>query len=253
MSTRHYVELIAYKAYAELRQEAGRTYLGFLWWIVEPVISLMIYALVFGTLLKRGGEGFVAFLFVGLAMWRWFNSTVMAGANSLPGNRGLMQQVYVPKLVFPTVSILTSSAKFGFLLLALLAYLWVTGHTIGASYLALPVLLATELLLITFLTYCVAAVVPFVPDLRLALDHAFRLLFFLSGIFFSIASVPAPYQSYLRLNPIASLIEAFRSVLIDGAWPSWGPVLVIAVFSALGIALGSALIGRYDRVYPKLA
>src|SRR5690606_21854583 len=102
-SAGHYIDLMFYKAYAELRAEATRAYLGFLWWFLEPVLFLAIFYAIFETGLRRGGAAFVPFLLCGLVPWKWFASTVMGCANVMSRNYGIIQQVYVPKLVLPGV------------------------------------------------------------------------------------------------------------------------------------------------------
>ncbi len=248
----HYVNLVLYKVYAELRAESARTYVGFLWWIVDPVLSMAVYYGVFALLLDRGGAGFVPFLFVGLVTFRWLNMAIAHGATAIRENGNLMRQVYLPGIVFPAVAVLTDTVKFAVVFGLLLGFLWLSGYPVAIPYLALPVLLGVELLLIAAVASMLASVMPFVPDLEIILSNSFRILFFVSGIFFSISSVPEPYQLYLRLNPIASLIEAFRAVLLENQWPAWTPVLWIAALSVAGIALGARQIARYDRVYPKL-
>lgn len=251
-SARHCADLIAYKVYAELRAEAARTYVGFVWWILEPVISLGVYYAVFAWFMSRGGPDFVAFLFVGIVSFRWLAASISHGARSILQEGGLMQRVYLPKVVFPTVSVLTDAVKFLFVLAALLAFLRASGHPAGGAWAALPALLAVQFLLILALAYALAAVVPLLPDLQIVLDHAIRLAFFLSGIFYPIASVPEPYRFLLRLNPIAVLIEAQRAVLLENRLPDWGPVLAIAAASLAGVGIGVAQLRHFDRSYPKL-
>ena len=105
---RRTLDIIFYRTYAELKSEAQRTYAGVLWWIIEPVLFMLIFYLVFGVLFQRGTEDFVPFLLIGLALWHWFQATVMQCAGAITTNRGLIQQVYVPNYVFPTVVILAN-------------------------------------------------------------------------------------------------------------------------------------------------
>ena len=65
-------DLIAYKTYADLRAEAERTYLGVVWWFLDPLIHISIYYFVFSVIMSRGTENFIAFLAVGVIVWRWF-------------------------------------------------------------------------------------------------------------------------------------------------------------------------------------
>ena len=252
MLSARYRDLILYKTLADLRAEAARTYIGFLWWVLDPLIFMAIFYVVFGLLLKRGTPDFVPFLLVGLVSWRWFQNTITHSATAILGGRGLMQQVYVPKVIFPLVVILTDLVKFGLVLGLLLVYLWLSGFSIGWTYLALPVLLLTQFLLIVGLTLLVAAFVPFAPDLKYLVEHLLQILFYFSGIFFSGSTIPKNYQTYFYLNPMASIVEAYRDILIYQQWPNW---LALALIAALGFGisvLAYRWVMRNDHLYPKL-
>lgn len=247
-----YRELILYRAYSDLRQESERTYAGYLWWIIEPLAQLVVYYLVFGLLLRRRGPDFVALLVVGIVTWRWMQTATMSGADAISGGRALMQRVYLPKIVFPTVAILTTTFKFLVTFLLVLVFLWLSGYGVSAAYVVLPCLFVIELSFIAAVTYISAAVVPFLPDLRIVLDNALRLLFFLSGVFYPGSALPEGFRPYFYLNPMATLIDAYRDVLLHGQWPPAWPLVAVGLFSSAGVLAGSYLLARYDYVYPKL-
>ena len=250
---RRYAQLVCFKVASELRSEAERTYAGFLWWIVDPVVSMFVYYLVFAVLFERGGPDFVPFLFIGLLTFRWLNTCVCHGAASIVQETGLMQQVYLPKLLFPLVSVLVDTVKFAFAFVLLLGFLGWLGHMPDATWVALPVVLGVEFLLILGLAFVFAAVTPFLPDLEVMLSHVFRMLFFVSGVFFAIDSVPAEYRLALRMNPIATLIEAYRDFLLHGAMPHWPTLLAGAGVALALMAVGAMMIRNFDRVYPKIS
>ena len=252
MLSAHYRDLILYKTQADLRAEAAKTYIGFLWWVLDPLMFMMIFYVVFGLLLKRATPDFVPFLLIGLVSWRWFQNTISHGATAILGGRGLMQQVYLPKAILPLVVILTDLVKFGVVLGLMLIYLWSAGFGVGWSYLALPALLLSHFLLILGLTLLVAAIVPFVPDLRFLVEHLLQIVFYMSGIFFSGATIPERYQPYFYLNPMANIIEAYRDILLHHTWPNWSALAIVAALG-FGISLlAYEFLTRNDHLYPKL-
>jgi len=250
---RHYVQLALYKSYAELKSEAARTYLSFLWWIVEPVLMMMVFYLVFGLLLHRFAEDFVPFLLVGLIVWRWFESSISAGGASILSNRPLMNQVYVPKVIFPIVSLLVNTFKFSVVFLLLVIFLQFYGKTATVAYWGLPLLLTTQFCLNIACAFFLAATIPLLPDLRIIVTNAMRVLFFLSGIFFATEKVPDPYREYLRLNPMFTLIENYRATLLMGNWPDFSPLAIIVLVASIVIACSVLLMMKLDRIYPRVA
>lgn len=249
---RRIIDLVLYKTYADLRAEAERTYISYLWWVVDPVLTMLVFYVVFGLILERGGEGFVPFLLIGLVFWQWYRHTVSRGCDAITTGRGLMNQVHVPKYVFPLVRVLTNLTKFCFVLVLLLAFLWVAGYGAGPAYLALPALLAVQLLFSAALAYLLAALVPYLPDLRIIVDNALQLQFFLSGIFYSVDRVPDPLRAWFFVNPMAGLLDDYRNVLLHDAWPDWGRLAITAVAGALLLVLALGLMHRLDRHYPRV-
>lgn len=249
---KRYLSLILYKTYADLRAESERTYAGFVWWIVEPVVSMAVYFLVFGVIMKRGTPDFVQFLFVGLVPWRWLHTGVMHGANSILSERSLMQQVYLTKLVFPVVSFLTDTFKFLVVFLLVIAFVWVSGFAPNVTYLALPLVLGVQFLLVAGLAILFAGIGPLVPDIRIVLDNLVRLWFFLSGVFYDMDRFSESAQVYLRMNPMAVLLESYRDILLYGQWPDFARLGWFSLLSVAILAGGVAVVRRFEYVYPKL-
>jgi len=246
------LNLVFYKACAELRAEAARTYAGFLWWIFEPLISMGIYYMVFSFILARNIEHYAVFLCCGLIPWRWFQSSVMCGANSVVSSRSLMQQVYVHKLVFPCTSLLSNTFKFLIILLLLIAFVLLSGYPISIKYAAIPILALIQGTFIAGCTLWCAAIMPFLPDFRLLLLNFLQLMMFMSGIFYKVDAVPEKLQTVLLLNPMTGIISGYRDILLFQKWPDWSCLGIILFVSSLLIISSSLIIHRFNRIYPKI-
>lgn len=249
----HLIELILFSTYAELRAERSRSYLGLIWWVAEPGMMMAAFYLVFDVILNTGGPGYVPFLLVGLTVWQWMKSCITHGGYAIWGNLGLIRQVRLPALVFPIVQMLADTIKFGCIFALLLVILWLTGYPPSVSYLALPLLFAIVLLFAAGAGFIVAAVVPLVPDLRFVIEQVLTVVMFLSGVVFALDSVPSPLREVLALNPVATLLDASRGILMHGQWPDWVAVAKVGVVSALVCALGIFAVTRLAPRYPKLA
>lgn len=250
---KHWLELILYKARADLKVEASQGYLGMLWWVLEPVLYMGAFYIIFAVALQRGGENFVPWLLTGLVVWKWFDTSVRMSASSIRTGRGLMSQVYLPKVFFPAVIILRNSAKFLLTLGLLLLFLLIYGDLVGWNWLWLPLLLLLQLALLTGISFTLAAVVPLWPDLMLVVNNGLMLMFFLSGVFFDTGAVEGWLGILLMLNPMVAVIEGWRAALLGTPFPAplWlGWTALVAILST---ALGLYLLRRYDRYYPRLA
>ena len=246
------VDLLLYKTYADIRAEAAKTYINYLWWILDPILTMLVFYLVFGLLFQRGGEGFIAFLLTGLVVWNWYKQTITHAGNAILAGKGLMNQVHVPKLVFPLVTMLTDLSKFLVVFVILLSFLWLSGYGVSKAYQALPLVLLAQLLLAWSLGITLAATVPYVPDIRLLVENLLQLQFFLSGIFYSVKDIPDAYHLWFYLNPMASLIEDYRRILLEQAWPSWPRLGVVIVCGLVLMGLAIVMMLRRDREYPRI-
>ena len=249
----HYLELILFSTYAELRAERARSYLGLIWWVLEPAMMMGTFFLVFSVVLKNNQPDYVPFLLVGLALWQWFKSCVSHGGYAIWTQLNLVRQVKLPVQVFPTVQILADTVKFIFILVLLLAILWSSGYPPNVTYLALIPVLLVELVFAAGAAYIVAAIVPLVPDLRFVIEQFLTVVMFLSGVVFPLTSVPLALRGWFELNPIAVLIDAGRGILMYARWPDWAALGRVALISLALYALGSFLIARLTPRYVKLA
>lgn len=249
---RKQLQLIWYKAYSDLLAEASRGSLGLLWWVLEPLLYLGAFYIVFELAFKRGVEGFVPFLLIGLVSWKWFASSITNASNSISLARGLISQVYIPKIMFPAAIICVTTIKFLIIFTLLLLFIILYGYQPDLYWLAIPVVVLMQLLVIAGSATLVAAVVPVLPDLKLIIDNALLLLFFLSGIFFDLSQLDGTTAgNILALNPISIVIDSYRAVLLEHSWPAWGSVLYVVACSVIMLLLSLTLYKRLDRIYPK--
>jgi len=247
-----YLELVFVKVFMNLKSEASRTYLSFLWWVLEPVMTMSVFYVVFGVLLNRRTDDFIAFLLVGLVVWQWFANTISHGMSAIHHNSRIILSVDIPKGVFPVIEILMDVVKFSLVLILLLGFLWLFGFPVNAQYSALPVLLVIQFMLICSVTLLVAAIVPFFPDVKFLVTVLLQLTFFLSGIFYDPSSIPAEYQPYFFMNPMALLIDSYRLVLLEAQSPDWSKLAMVAGVSFVGVLVSFGLIKKLHYAFPRV-
>lgn len=241
------------RAVAELRAESTRTYAGFLWWIMLPVISFVIYYLAFSVVFKREQE-YVPFLFIGLTCWQWFCSSVLRSANSITTGAGLGNLIYIHKSLFPFTAVIVNSVKFIFSLLIVVCVLCAFGMLPGQAWLSIPVVLSCFFLFIIGCSLITAALIPFCPDFYLVLSNIIQGLMFLSGVIFDLSEFQGNSllgQLY-ALNPVANFLREIRRIMMKNEWPDWHSTAEIAVLGLILTLVGLVLICIWDRQYPKM-
>lgn len=248
-----FINLLLYRSAAELRSEGTRTYAGYLWWIVEPLMSLAVYYVAFKYIFHRDTENFLLFLFIGIVIYRFFSGTLMRSAASVSGGQGLMQLVYVHKSIFPLSVVLVNLVKFLITLLLVIVVTWSMGIIPTWSYIAMPILIGLELLVIAGSAMLCAGITPFFPDFQLILGTILHLLIFLSGVFHDIGRLPPRIQGIIRLNPIAAIIEQSRAIMLHGQWPNLKVLQPAFAEGVLLLLIGWLLIHKFNRYYPKIS
>jgi len=249
----HLIELILFSTYAELRAEAARSYLGLVWWVLEPALMMATFWFVFDVILHSGGPGYVPELLIGLTVWQWMKSCMTHGGYAIWSNLNLVRQVRLPPLVFPLVAMLSDTVKFLCILALLLVILWCCGYPPNPAYLALPPLFLVVLLFAAGIGFMISAIVPLLPDVRFVIEQVLSVVMFLSGVVFSLSNVQPPLRDWLALNPVAQIMDATRGILMHGAWPQWGALLKVSLVSTAVCLAGALFVRRLAPRYPKLA
>ena len=250
--SKHHRNIIYYKARIHLISEASRTYLSILWWIIDPIIQMAIYYVVFGVLLNRGTEDFVVFLLIGLITWQWFANSITHAIGAIDGNRDLISQINFPKIILPSVTLVMDCFKFIIVLALLISFIAYYGIPPTEHYLALPLILLAQHFINCAAANFSALLVPIIPDVKMVVQNVLRAGMFLSGILYDYHALPEKVQVYFEFNPLAQLIDAYRAILLHNQWPDFQILGVIAAIGFVLVFLSDALLKHYDHKLPRI-
>ena len=247
-------QLVIIKVRFNLRSEATQSYLSYAWWLLEPLMQMGVYYIVFDIFLHRGGEDFVPFLLCGIVPWLWFSRSVNNSSRSIVQGQGLISQTYLPKPFFPLVVIGQDLVKQQVVFLLLFGFLLYFGYMPSVEWLWLIPIVITQLMLIIAVAFLVSFIVPFARDIQYLINAGLMMMMFGSGIFYSYESVLLPeHREIFLMNPMANLIVNYRMVLMDGTAPRVEALIVIASVSLLFIFLMSRAMKRHNNTLTRLA
>lgn len=253
MLNRAFYNLLLYRTAANLKSEVSRYYLNYFWWVLEPILTMAVFYVVFGVFLNRGTEYFAGFLLVGLTSWNWFNRSVTNASGSILSGRGLMLQVNVSKLFFPFETFLRDCFKHALVVTLLLVFLLLYPTPVTITWAALPVLLLVQAILVMGISILAASLVPFLPDLKFVITTALLLMFLASGVFYNIDDVVLEQHLFIMyLNPMAGLIKNYREVLIYGHWPDWWYIGKVLIAGLVVLWTSLRIVRRFEHVYPRI-
>ena len=249
--------LIRFLVAADLKRTHADTLVGRAWWILDPLMQMAIYWVLFALIFQRKIPDFALFLFAAILPWKWLASTLGDASTSISSRVALVRQVQFPKLVLPAASVGAGITGFGFGLVALAFFLVPYHDRISPWLLALPIVAAVQAVFILALAIGISALNAFYRDIGNILGHALRLWFYLSPGLYSLESLPdGPVRTVLSLNPMAPILESYRRIIwgteqvAHGVAPDFTALAVVLVVSLLLLAL--AIVG-FKRAEPAFA
>jgi teichoic acid transport system permease protein len=227
---------------SQLRSRNANTLLGSLWHLMNPLILLATYYLIFGIFFNARDdvENYIGFLVVGLFVFLYSQKCLTGGASTIVANEGIIRNVNLPRAAFPIGSVVAETLAHVPAMGLLLALLLITGESPGAAWILLIPLVALQLIFNLGLSFWVSRLTFHFRDVQNLLPFVSRLLLYVSGIFFTASRVPEGFMRQLfELNPLYVFITLHREILLGGA-PSPSTWLTAAAWT-LG-SLGTGLI-----------
>lgn len=231
-----YRQMIVSLVRKELRGRYKGSVLGFLWTFINPLLQLIVYSIVFSTIMRVvDTEKYYLFLFVALIPWIFFSTSVSGGANSIIANKDMVTKIYFPREVLPISYVTSCFVNMLFCFIVIFAVLIVSGTGINSAVLIyLPVVMIIEYMLALGITMITSSVTVFFRDLEHILGIVMMAWMYLTPIMYTPDMVPEQYRLLFNINPMCSIIIAYRDIL----YYKRAPVMSTLLYSAgLGIIL----------------
>ncbi|SFM27351.1 teichoic acid transport system permease protein [Gracilibacillus orientalis] len=233
-------DLLIYLVKSGLKAENRNSYLGYFWWLLDPLLNVIVYYFLVVVILGRGGPDYPVFLVIGLVVWRWINTTVNASAKAITKYTSIINQVYLPKSIFPLSLSITQLFNFCFGLVVIAIFLAIFGYVPGWQLILLPVVILITLIFLIAISLFLSYITVFVRDIDNVLTHVMRLFFYASPIIWEggrlqNSDLPEQFLVILNMNPVAILLNAYRDILMDQKVPQFLGLFVLTVLSILVI------------------
>lgn len=249
-----YFKFSLYSAFAELKSEISKSYLSWLWWIINPLAFMLVYIYISVVVFKRSEPFFPVFVFIGLLGWDFFHNMLISCVKILNNNKSIISKVYIPKyiLVISKSFTLLFKSFVSLLLIILLMFIFKVPLTFNILYF-IPIMFIFYILVLG-LSFLIMHFGLFIEDLQNVLALFLRILFYFSGIFYNINTlIPNPYKGILtRVNPVTFFITEFRKVLLYGKTPSFKGIFVWGAISIFICFFSIKLIHKYENTYAKV-
>jgi lipopolysaccharide transport system permease protein len=233
-------ELLLIWTWREFRVRYSQSVLGVAWAIIQPFVLMVVFSVIFSLFLRvpTGGVPYPVLAYSGLLAWVFFANAIGGAMPSLVGNLNLVTKIAFPREVLPLATLFVSLIDFliaAVIFAALLLYYQIPLHlTVGF----VPLLVFVQFIFSLGLSLFGAALNVFYRDIRFVIPLVLQTWMYLSPVFYPLEVVPERWRSLFLLNPMATLIDSYRRVLIFGQAPDWTFLGITTVLSVLTLALG---------------
>lgn len=235
-----YRELVYFLALRDVKVRYKQTALGVTWVLLQPLLAMGIFSIVFGSRgLSTGGVPYPLFVVTGLVPWFYFSNATSGASGSIVSNTQLISKVYFPRLAIPLAAVLANLIDLSVGLVLVLVLLVSFGIPLGVQLLAVPVLVGLVVLTALGVSVWFAALDVQYRDVRYAVPFFIQVWLFATPVIYSANDVPERWRPLLALNPMTGVIEAFRWALLGTGDPPpralIGSVLVVLALLVTGV------------------
>lgn len=244
-----YRDLVRTLVARELKVRYRRSAIGFLWTMLQPLLTMLVMQLVFSSIFRSQLLNYPVYALAGILFWNFFSQSIVASMNSLRGNAQLLQKLPVPKAVFPIATVISGVVNLIFALVPLFALLLVTGHPLTPSLLFLPVAILIAALFTLGAGLLLSPLAVFFSDVVELIGVMLTLLMYLTPVIYPQEIVPQHLRWIVRFNPIRSILEVFRDPIYRNKIPPLSHLSVSIAIAVIALALGAWLFRRSsDRI-----
>ena len=245
---------VLYSAVSQLKSEITNRKLSWLWWVLEPLSFMLIYAFVYGTVLNVREEYMPLFIFLGIALFQFFTKTVRTSAGAVRKKKSIIEKVYIPKHMLIIQAMIVNGFKLCVCLILAGVMMGIyritpTWHLIEM----IPVLLILGLFTFGISCFVMHAGV-YLLDMSNIIDIAVRMLRYFTGIFYSVFTMfPYPFNIIAaKWNPVALLITASRNILLYHEAVDYTCMIFWGILSVVIASAGAQLIYNNENSYVKV-
>lgn len=242
-----YRELLKTNVKKEIRGKYKNSFLGVLWSFLNPLLQIIVYAVVFQVILKNPQENYAIFLCCGLIPWTFFSATVTRSAFTMIENGNIIKKVYFPREILP-ISIVTSEAvNFMISTIIILGFVIFGGLGISKYILLYPLVLLAQYLLLIGISLIISSISVYVRDLQHLIGVAMQLLFYATPIVYASETIPDNFKWILYLNPMTYIINGYRDIFYNQRMIDIVSTLLLIIISIALCIIGYIIFNKLQK------
>lgn len=223
------------------------SFLGFLWTLLNPLLMLLVYSLVFQYVFKTGIEHYSIYLFICLMPWNAFSNAVFTGTTCVSSNASILKKVYFPRDILPLYIVISNTIQYFFSFAVILVALLVSGVGLSWYVLLVPVVVIVQAIFSFGLILILSATNVYVRDVQYMMNPIMMIWMYACPILYSINMVPQKYVHLYRLNPMVTIMEAYQKLLYSKTMFDVAALGKVFLISIVILVLGYFIFNKLQR------
>jgi lipopolysaccharide transport system permease protein len=245
-----YRDLFFFLIFRDIKVLYAQTVLGFAWALLNPMIQILVFTIIFGRIAQIDTDGIPYALFstVAIVPWTYMSNAMSAGSTSLVTGQGMLGKIYFPRIIFPVTPILAKLVDFAISILLIVFAMLYFGVYPTTNILLLPLFVLMMVAVPFGLSLWLSALAIRFRDVKFAMPFVMRMLIYSAPIVYSASAIPEKWRFVYSLNPIVGVIEGYRACLL-GTEIQWMFILPGIITSVVLVVGGLLYFHRMEKVF----
>ncbi len=244
----NYRELLKTSVKKEIRGKYKNSFLGVIWSFLNPLLQILVYAIVFPLIMKNNEKSYVAFLCCGLIPWTFFSTTITRSAFTLIENGNIIKKVYFPREILPISICISEGVNFLISTIIIVAFVLFEGIGLTKYILFYPLIFIIQFLLVLAISFIVSAVTVYIRDLQHLIGVALQLLFYATPIVYNANTIEGTgFEWILNINPMTYIIGAYRDMFYNQVMPDVRSLLVLGAILIVVCIIGYMIFNKLQK------
>lgn len=235
---KNYREFLKSNVKKDIRGKYKGSFLGVLWSFINPLLSVLVYAIVFPYIMRIKIENYLIYLITGIIPWTFFTTSINMGMISVLSNADIIKKVYFPRIILPLSTV--TSCLVNFLISCLIILLFCFGSGLGVSIhlIWLPIIALIQYIMLLGFTFILSAIEIYMRDIEHIVNFILSMAFYVTPILYTPDIFPNRLSWVLTINPMAYLVNAYRSIFFYQQIPNINELLIVSIFSFVIFMIG---------------
>lgn len=244
-----YRELLKSNIKKEIRGKYKGSLLGVLWSFINPLLQVLVYAIVFPYIMRMSTPHYLQFLIIGIIPWTFFTTVITQGTQVIRNNSGIIKKVYFPREILPISIVFSGLVNFFISCIIILGF---CVPVVGFSWklILLPILAIIQSLLSLGIVFILSAVNVYVKDVEYIVVFIINMLFYGTPILYAVdmfKDAPAILVNLVNLNPMTTLIQSYRDIFLYHTWPNFHNLFWVLIFSIILVVIGYLIFDKLEK------